>query len=555
MTDLRLSDPPRQMMARTPSETGPQAVMVPPLADEAAGAAEAAAVAVAQDGGARRPASRHFAMLLMAGALISKLLGFVREVMMAQVVGASLVADGFRGAVTAVLLPLSILQNESVPAILVPMYRQWQRDGETAERLTALTIALTGIALLLMVAVQALGLLWVDAMVGGYAAETKAVTLAFTRVMALAMPASVLLNCLAAGEIALGRSRLTTIRASILNLAVLIGLGILAWTGWIGALAWSFALAFNGLAVCGVWWMAREGLLSAAGARPALVIEAGLAFLRALRPLLAIPVAEQTSVWVERLFASRLVSGTVASIDYARTLTDSAHLLISQPLGLTVLSRGPATDERAQADAIARPVLAIMLPGSVFLVAFAPEIARLVFARGAFNDAAVLLSSEALRGISAGLWAATLGWILIRILNSGGRNAASAGILVAAYAVNILANLGTGLIVPDAWEGPLLLGLGEAARGLTLLIGTTLVLGCTAQVAGRVAVAAVPAGLMGLAAWQIGLAWSGMLPRLAAGSAACAACIGLSLAVTVPSLRAHLWAWIDGRRSSHGNVR
>ncbi len=551
MTDLRRSDP--------------QPVMAPPLADEAAGAAEAAAVAVAQDGADKRPASRHFAMLLMAGALFSKLLGFVREVMMAQVIGASLVADGFRGAVTAVLLPLSILQNESVPAILVPMYRQWQRDGDTARRLTALTIALTGIALGLMLAVQALGLLWVDAMVGGYSAETKSVTLQFTRIMALAMPASVLLNCLAAGEIALGRSRLTTIRASILNLAVLVGLGILAWTGWVAALAWSFALAFNGLAICGVWWMAREGLLSAAGARPALVIEAGLAFLRALRPLLAIPVAEQASIWVERLFASRLVTGTVASIDYARTLTDSAHLLISQPLGLTVLSRGPAADARAQADAITRPVLAIMLPASVFLVAFAPEIARLVFARGAFNDAAVLLSSEALRGISAGLWAATLGWILIRILNGSGRNAASAAILVAAYTVNILANLCTGLIVPDAWEGPLLLGLGEAARGLTLLIGTVLALGCAGPVAMRVAVAAVPAGLMAVAAWQIDLAWSGMIPRLAAGSAACAACIGLGLAVTVPSLRARLCglaviapglrAWIEGRRSSHGNVR
>ena len=35
----------------------------------------------------------------------------------------------------------------------------------------------------------------------------------------------------------------------------------------------------------------------------------------------------------------------------------------------------------------------------------------------------MLLTSQALRGIAVGLWAATLGWILMRILNGAGRNA------------------------------------------------------------------------------------------------------------------------------------
>ncbi|WP_236728857.1 lipid II flippase MurJ [Methylobacterium sp. WSM2598] len=485
---------------------------------------------------------RRFAVLLMGGALFSKLLGFVREIVMAHTLGASLVADGFRGALTAVLLPLAVLQNESVPAILVPMCREWQRTGEAGARLCALTLALGGIALGLMLAVQALGMTWVGAIVGGFSPEGRALTLDFVRVMALGMPACVVLNCLAAGEIALGRSRLTTIRASILNLAVLTGLAVMGLTGSVAALAWSFTIAFNGLAACAVAWLWREGLLDPAGARPALILAAGRDFLRGLRPLLAIPLVEQAHNWIERLLASRLATGTVASMDYARTLTDSALLLISQPLGLTVLAAGPAADTARQVERIARPILAVMLPACVFLAGFAPELARVVFARGAFGDEAVFLTSEALRGIAAGLWASTLGWILMRVLNGAGRNGAAAGVLTAAYLANIAVNLATCAAAGNGLAGPMMLGLGEAARGLVLLAGTGLLLGCARPLVRATLLAAGPAALMGLAAWQIPLAVAGPLARLAAGAAACAACILVGLALAAPSLRATLGA-------------
>jgi putative peptidoglycan lipid II flippase len=62
-----------------------------------------------------------FTAILISGALASKLLGFAREILMAQLIGASLVADSFRSAITAIMLPLIFMHNESVPAILIPM--------------------------------------------------------------------------------------------------------------------------------------------------------------------------------------------------------------------------------------------------------------------------------------------------------------------------------------------------------------------------------------------------------------------------------------------------
>ncbi|MDC7787140.1 lipid II flippase MurJ [Rhodoplanes sp. TEM] len=484
---------------------------------------------------ARARSTRRLVAVLMGGALVSKLLGFARELLMAQVLGASLVADGFRGALTAILLPLAFLQNESVPAILIPIQRDAHVRGDAAQRLASLTVALTLLAVLLMLAVQAAGAFWVDAVVGGFVAEGRALTLDFVRIMALGMPASVALNVLAAGEIALGRSRITNLRAGLLNICIMLGLVLLVLTGRLDVLAWAFTIAFNALAVWGVWALWREGEFSFAGARPALALEAGLDFLRRLRPLLALPFAEQINVWVERMMASRIATGTVASLDYARTLTESAVLLVSQPVGLGVLSSHPPVDERARVEALAAPVLAVALPASVYLVVFAPDVVRLVFFRGAFTEHGVLLTSQALRGIAVGLWASTLGWILLRTLNSTGRNLHAAAILIAAYAANVAVNLATSGLQTATQYGPLIIGLGEAVRSLVLLGGTILALECRRRVLVLVLIGLGPAAVMAGLGWLIHTEVTGTLPRLVAGGFACLFSIAVAAAVLMPA--------------------
>lgn len=491
--------------------------------------------------------TRRFTAILISGALASKLLGFGREVLMAKVLGASLVADSFRGANTAVMLPLAFMQNETVPAVMIPMQQDALKKGEGPRNLAALAVALTGVATLIMLAIQMLGEWWIHAFVGGFSPEGRSLTLDFVRIMALGMPASALINVLAAGEIALGRTRLTNIRASILNVAALLGIAWLAFTGNFHALAWSFTLAFNGLGIWGLYTLWREGVLSFSGLSLSSVAGAGGEFLHRLRPLLALPMAEQGNVWVERVIASRITTGAVASLDYARTLTESALLLISQPVGLAVLSSHPPRDPQAQIESIARPVLALALPASMYLVMFAPEIVRLVFFRGAFNEHALLLTSGALRGIAFGLWASTLGWILIRILNGAGRNFAAALIIVTAYVVNIVVNVLTTHLPGLDGSGTLLLGLGEAVRGIILLAGVMIALESRGRLVVLIGLACIPAALMVLLGWQVHEFVEGMIPRLMIGIIAYLVSIALALVLLVPGIyaaafaRARLW--------------
>lgn len=494
------------------------------------------------------------AFLLMSGALISKVLGFVREILMAQIIGVAMVADGFRTAVTLILLPIAFLQNESMPAILIPMQQDAQARGEAPRRLASLTIALTLIALAITLLTEVFAVAFVDAVVKGFSAEGHALTATFVHIMALSMPASVMLNCLAAGEISSSRTRITNARAFFLNVGVIAGLGALALGAPIVTLAWAFTASFNGLAVWATVALWRERRLDFTGLDARLVRDDAVEFLRRLRPFLGLPAAEQGAIWIERLQASRILTGAVASLDYARTLTESALLLVSQPIGLAVLSSRPAEDQDRRVEVLSRAVLALALPASAFLVVFAPDIVRLVFARGAFGELGVRLTSEALTGIAVGLWASTLGWILLRVLNGTGRSRTAAFILIAAHAVNMAFNLGVFLIVPMDSTGVLLLGLGDAARSLVLLAGVAITLGFGRRLLGLIAIGMIPAAAMIGLGLLVRMTFGNALVDLVLGAVVCVFTILIAEKILFPEIYTLLLSWIRARRDRRRNA-
>ena len=122
----------------------------------------------------RTPLSRSGAVrmvtLLASGALLGKLLGFARELLMARVFGASLIADSFRGSGTAVMMPLIPMQNEGVPAVMIPMHRAWQKKAARRNVSRRFAQGSTGIAALIALAIEASGSWWVSLIVGAHGA-------------------------------------------------------------------------------------------------------------------------------------------------------------------------------------------------------------------------------------------------------------------------------------------------------------------------------------------------------------------------------------------------
>ncbi len=468
---------------------------------------------------------------LMGGALLGKLLGFAREIEMARLLGTNIVADSFRGALTAVLLPIAPLQGDLVPSVMIPLHRVWSEQGRAAEMFACLAALFALVATALAAVVYWFAAPWVGVLVGGFVPEARELTVRLTQVMALAMPASVVAACLSSVEISVGRSRVTALRASVQNVGIMLGILLMALTGEPLWIAWGFVAAFNVIALYGGWSLSRVGALALGRIRPRGMREAGGIFFGRVRPLLAVPLADQGNYLLERFLASSSVTGTLAALDYARTLTESALFLVSQPIGFVVLTKetGEADTVRARVEAISGPMLALAIPASVFLAVFAADIVRLVFERGAFGEEAVALTAGALRGIAVGLWAATLGWVLIRLVNAAGRNGAAAAVLGTAYAANALLNL---LVAPRL--GSLGLGLGEAVRGLVLLGGTAWVLGCGGLLLRKLALMLPAAALLVAAGLWIVAGFAAPLSRLGVAAPVFALGVVLWFAVYLP---------------------
>ena len=423
------------------------------------------------------PRRRHIrlAIRLSGGALLGKLFGFLRELCFARLLGVSFIADSYRGAVTATLLPIAALQGDIVPSVLIPLHREWNAAGRGSELFTPLIAMFGAISCLLAVLTWMFAGLWVDFLLPGFEAAAHTTTVAMVRIMALSMPASVMNACMSCLEISVGRSRITTLRATVQNLGIIAGIFVLALTGRPVALAVGFTISFWVLLLIGGYLLWREREFQFHHVRWRAGLRALQIFIVRMRALFLQPIGGQANIMIERLAGSQLGTGAIAALDYARTLTETAQYLVSQPIGYVVLTQGATNPEQVKVDvaSLAKPLLALALPTSLYIVLMAPQIVHVIYARGAFQSHGVMLTAAALRGIGCGLWAATLGYILLRMLNAAGRNGAAARVSIAGFLVNSLINLTVTRTI-----GVMGLGLGEAAGGLTILTCTSLLLGC-----------------------------------------------------------------------------
>ena len=410
------------------------------------------------NGFADRRGAIRLAGRLMLGAFAGKVLGFAREIEMARLLGAGLVADAFRASLTAAILPIAPLVGDIVPSVMIPMHRQWSADGSAPRRFALLTLAFGLLTLPIAIAAFIFADQWV----------AKALTVRFVKVMVLSMPGVVLASCFNSAEISIGRSRIAMIRASMQNLSVMAGIGLMVLTGNVMLIAWAFTVSMTATAVYGGAMLVRERELTLGGAS---LREAGAvvaAFIHRIKSLLITPFADQGNILLERTLVSHVGVGSVASMEYARTLTDTALFLVSQPIGFVMLAQTTGDRETTghRVELLLRPLLALSLPAALFMMIFATDIVTVVLRRGAFQEHAVTLTSAALGGISAGLWAAVIGSVFIRMLNAAHRNRMAAVILLVGAAGQALVNV---LAVRDL--GVLGAGLGDSTRGLVMLIG------------------------------------------------------------------------------------
>jgi len=353
--------------------------------------------------------------------LVSRLTGFVRDVVMAAILGAGPIADAF---FIAFRLPnhfRAILAEGAFNAAFVPAYaRTLEKDGKAASRRFADQIAAALLAI--NVVLLAIALFFTPQVVGllapGLSEDPERYTLAVT-LTRITFPALLLVSIqtMISGELnANGRFAAAAGAPILLNICMIIALLSSAYFPNAGyAAAWGVLAA----GVVQVILVAVDAELHHFGLRlrmPRLDLPTRK-FLKALGPAIIGAGGVQLALFADTLIASFLPAGALSALYYADRINQLPIGVVGIAVGTVLLPemsrRLAAGDEKGAASAQARGIqLALLLtvPCAAAALTIPDLIMRALFARGAFTAQDAAAAGATLAAYSAGL----LPFVLLR---------------------------------------------------------------------------------------------------------------------------------------------
>jgi len=424
-----------------------------------------------------------------SATLLSRLLGFLREVLIAAVLGAGALSDAYFAALQIPNLFRRLLAEGALNAAFVPMWlRIRDRDGADAARrfgenvLGPMILGLGIVAIAGVVLAPAL----VRIIAPGFSPGSERFLLAVDYVRlsvpyiaiagVVAVAASVLNAERRMGAAAFGIVIFNGVVIAAIVLVIASGADATPATGWVLSAV---------VVVAGVAQLLLVGAamlrLPSAPRRPRLggASETRTFFARAVPGLLAAGIPQLT-----------LMAGTVvaSSSEAAVSWLTYAYRLYELPLGVVSIAiasaivpaiaasvRAADADRIGQAQSRAFEIaLGLSLPAALALALLAPEIAGVLFERGAFGTRDTAAVAAALAAICAGLPGHALEKVFgaVSFAHENTRTpmlAALAGLVAAVLGALLLfpafGHVGVAAAIALAgWVGPSLLGVALARR-------------------------------------------------------------------------------------------
>ena len=352
-----------------------------------------------------------------AATLLSRVLGFVRDMVVARAFGASYVADAFYVAYRIPSLLRELFAEGSMSAAFVPVFTH-TLTNQSREEARRLARAAFSLILVVVSSITVLGVLFAPAIVSliapGFGDDPgkSELTAHLTRVMfpyllwislaALAMGVLNSLRAFAAPALSPALFNLSII-ASVFFLAPFLDEPVVA-------VAWGVSV--GGIAQLAVQLPAlrRLGMSFAWSWQPD---HPGLRRMGALLlPTLAGLSVSQVNIFINTLLASFLAQGSVTYLYYAMRLVQFPlgvfGVALSTALLPTLSSQAAKGDVQALRDTVSfglRLILFISLPAMIGLIMLRVPIVHLIFEHGRFGAADTAGTASALLGYTVGLWA------------------------------------------------------------------------------------------------------------------------------------------------------
>jgi putative peptidoglycan lipid II flippase len=353
--------------------------------------------------------------------LLSRVLGFVRDAVIAREFGASGATDAYLVAYTLPYALQAVLGMAFV-SVIVPVITTYLVKGEKRTAWQVVSIVFNWV-ILILIALTAIGILaapmLIKLLAPGFSLETHELTVVLTRIIfpsIIFMGAGMLLTGVLNAS---GIFGVPAFAPAFANIIVIISVLLFAGrfrvyglaAGTVVAFIGFFMLHLPGMRALGYHWSWNWDRKHPAVRR----------VLSILLPLTLSIAINQIYLAVNRIFASGLEPGSITALDFA-------YRLMVLPVGIFVAAISTAiypafSDYATKKDlkGLAESLLmgmamvsVIAIPSAIGLMAVREPLIKVVFQRGAFDYYATQRTAVALWYFSLGLWAVGANLVVTR---------------------------------------------------------------------------------------------------------------------------------------------
>jgi len=365
------------------------------------------------------------AVILGAASLISRLLGLIRDRVLAGQFGAGNELDIYYAAFRIPDLVYSLLVAGAISAGFIPIFIDYLNKGKTEENsehwylansvLNIMTVSLIVICFLASIFTSSL----VKLVAPGFSPDKLATTVELTRIMFLA-PVFLGLSAVLGGILqSFRRFFVYSLGPIMYNLGIIFGaLVLVRYYGLIGlsygvviGAFWHMAIQIPAAYMCGFRWKPVFDFRFKGVKR----------ILKVMPPRVLSLTLTHINFWIMTIMASFLAVGSIA-------IYNLAHNIWSFPLGVFgisfVLAAFPRLSETAQKNDLvnfvktfsltARQILFFTLPAMIFFVVLRAQIVRVILGTGMFDWQDTVLTLETLAFFSIALFAEALILLILR---------------------------------------------------------------------------------------------------------------------------------------------
>ena len=343
-------------------------------------------------------------------AVVSKLFGFVREMVIAAYYGATYQTDAFNMALTIIGLSTAIL-SMGVATVVVPMYnhRLVQSGKSVADHFASNILSITSLVYGIL---SCLGILFAPILVRllapSFDTQTAALTLQLLRILFIFSIATNAVNFLGA----LSRSNNRFLVPSLVGFPLTISMILFI-------VMFSHSIGIYAIVVGYIAAIVVQAVMIGISLRRVFRFKPRLDFTNGdVREIavLSIPIfisigVDQLNIVIDRMLASGLAEGSITAIVYSMKLRDLPHGIITASI-LTVIfplfSQHAAKGEIERVKSLAvksmSALFAVMAPVTVICVYYSVEIVKIVYERGAFTSEQTTMTAGILVYMIPGLF-------------------------------------------------------------------------------------------------------------------------------------------------------